>query len=210
MTRAPYRRRTGDAVPRAEKFGDLITADHNVLNERGESQNHHRHAVVVQDLATQRIRSYSCKTETSQETEKSRQKFLDPSQKPKVFLLTIHWNVVNIVKNYHGIIEPLHLIDQKQTELQNELYDEKKKEHQPYYCSLDRMKWWSESMECYCYLRHVQDLLADGKTPYERRLGEAKKKTNFSIRCTCRIPPELRKRQSKNSSIRKESVTPKW
>ena len=27
-------------------------------------------------------------------------------------------------------------------------------------------------MECYCYLRNVQDLLADGKTPYERRFGE--------------------------------------
>ena len=27
-------------------------------------------------------------------------------------------------------------------------------------------------MECYCCLRHVQVLLADGKTPYERRFGE--------------------------------------
>ena len=27
-------------------------------------------------------------------------------------------------------------------------------------------------MECYRYLRNVQDLLADGKTPYERRFGE--------------------------------------
>ena len=30
----------------------------------------------------------------------------------------------NLVKNYHGIIERLHFIAQKQTELQNELYDE--------------------------------------------------------------------------------------
>ena len=30
---APCRRRTGKAVPRAEKFSDLITADHKVLNE---------------------------------------------------------------------------------------------------------------------------------------------------------------------------------
>jgi len=28
-------------------------------------------------------------------------------------------------------------------------------------------KWWADSMECYCYLRNVQDLLADGKTLYE-------------------------------------------
>ena len=34
-------------------------------------------------------------------------------------------------------------------------------------------KWWADSMKCYCYLRNVQDLLADGKTPYERRFGES-------------------------------------
>ena len=27
-------------------------------------------------------------------------------------------------------------------------------------------------MECDCFLRNVQDLLADGKTSYERRIGE--------------------------------------
>ena len=69
---------------RAVKFGDLITADHKILNEGGESRNNHRHAVVVQDLATQLIQSYPCKTKTSQESEKSLRKFLQPSQKPKV------------------------------------------------------------------------------------------------------------------------------
>ena len=32
-------------------------------------------------------------------------------------------------------------------------------------------EWWAHSMECYCHLRNIQDLLSDGKTPYERRLG---------------------------------------
>ena len=27
-------------------------------------------------------------------------------------------------------------------------------------------------MECYCYLRNVQDVLSAGKTPHERRFGE--------------------------------------
>ena len=53
MTRDPCRRCTGEAVLRAEKFGDLITADHKVLNEEGESRNNHRYAVAVQGLATQ-------------------------------------------------------------------------------------------------------------------------------------------------------------
>ena len=29
--------------------------------------------------------------------------------------------------------------------------------------------WWADSMERYTYLRNVQDLLSDGKTPNERR-----------------------------------------
>ena len=30
-------------------------------------------------------------------------------------------------------------------------------------------EWWADSMECYCYLRNIQDLLSDGKTHHERR-----------------------------------------
>ena len=33
-------------------------------------------------------------------------------------------------------------------------------------------KWWADSVECKTYLRNIQDLLSDGKTPYERRFGE--------------------------------------
>ena len=33
-------------------------------------------------------------------------------------------------------------------------------------------KWWADSMECYCDLRNVTDLLSDGKTPCERRFGQ--------------------------------------
>ena len=83
MTRALCRRRTGEVLPRAENFCDLITADHKVLNEEGESRNNHRYAVVIQDLATQWIQSYPCKAKTSQETEKGLRKVLEPSHKPK-------------------------------------------------------------------------------------------------------------------------------
>ena len=76
ITRALCRRRNGGAVPRAANFGDLITADHKVLSEGCESRNNHRYAVVVQDLATQWIQAYPCKTKTSQETQRSLQKFL--------------------------------------------------------------------------------------------------------------------------------------
>ena len=62
MTRAPCRMRNGEeAVPRAEIFGDLTTADQKVVNEGSEPRDNDRHAVVVQDLATQWIQSYPCK-----------------------------------------------------------------------------------------------------------------------------------------------------
>ena len=68
VTRASCRRRANAVMPSAENFGDLITADHKVLSEESESRNNHRYFVVVQDLATQWLQPYPCKTKTSQET----------------------------------------------------------------------------------------------------------------------------------------------
>ena len=84
ITRAACRRRTGTVVPKAENFSDVITADHKILSEGCESLHNHRHAVVVQDLATEWLQSYPRETETSQETHKSLMKFLELSRKPKV------------------------------------------------------------------------------------------------------------------------------
>ena len=84
ITRASCKRRVGGAVPRAENVDDFITADHKVLSERCESRNNHRHAVVVQDMATQWIQSYPCKTKASQETQRCLGKFLESNSKPKV------------------------------------------------------------------------------------------------------------------------------
>ena len=84
ITSASCRRRTGTIVPRAEHSGDAITADHKVLSEGCESRHNHRCAVVVQDLASQWLQSYMCKTKTSQETEKCLMMFLEPTRKPKV------------------------------------------------------------------------------------------------------------------------------
>ena len=92
MTRAPCRRRTGEALPRAEEF-DLITADYKVFNEESESRNNHRYAVVVQDLATQWIQSYPCKTMTSKETERVYESSSSRHRSQKLFILTIQWNL---------------------------------------------------------------------------------------------------------------------
>ena len=134
------------------------------LNEGSESRNNHRYAVVLQDLATQWIQSYPCKNKNSQETEKSLRKFLEPSHKPKVIytdnalefgrsceeLSWYHRTSAPCRSETNGIAERAKRRAKEGTSavlLQSGLDD----------------KWWSDSMECYCYLRNVQDLLADGK-----------------------------------------------
>ena len=173
ITRALCRRLIGGAVPRAENIGDLITADHKVLSESCESRNNHRYAIVVQDLATQWIQSYPCKTKTSQETQRSLQKFLKPERKPKVIYTDnslefgkacedLSWNHCTSTPHRsetNGIAERAVRRVKEGTSavlLQSGL-DE---------------NWWADSMECYTCLRNVQDLLSGGKTRYERRLGK--------------------------------------
>ena len=81
-------------------------------------------------------------------------KFLEPTRKPKVIytenslqfgksLVELSWNHCTSTPHRSGL--------DNQSGLDNE--------------------WWADSMECCCYLRHIQDLLSDGKTPHERRFG---------------------------------------
>ena len=153
-------------MPRAEHFGDLITADHKVLSEESESRKNHRYVEVVQDLATKFIQSYPCKSKSSQETQKSLMKFLEPTRKPEVNYTdnsfefsksceelcwnhctsTSHRSETNTIthKQCAGVREWTFAVL-----LQSGLGNE----------------WWADSMECYCYLRNIQYLLHDGKTP---------------------------------------------
>ena len=85
VTRAPCKHNLDDRADRlkiAEKFRDMITADHKVLNEDQESRLHHRCAVVVQDLATQWIQSYPCKTKSAQETQRNLRTLYHPEENP--------------------------------------------------------------------------------------------------------------------------------
>ena len=113
ITRATCRRPNGGAVPRAEFFGDLITADHKVLSEGCESRNNHRYAVVVQDLATQWIQAYPYKTKTSQVTQRSSTSSWSREGSLETFTLTIPWNLAKPVKIFPGIIARLHHTDRK-------------------------------------------------------------------------------------------------
>ena len=132
---------------------------------------------MVQDLAIQWIQSYPCKTKTSQETQKSLQKFLEPTSKPKVIYTEnsiefgktcedFSWNHCTSTPHRSetdGIAERAVRRIKEGTSavlLQSGL-DEKR---------------WADSVECCTYLRNNQDLLSDGKTPYERRFGKPLKR----------------------------------
>ena len=167
ITRAPCKRRNGEAAPRPENFGDLITADHKILSEGCESRNNHRYAVVVQDLATQWIHSYPCKTETSQETQRSLQKFLEPDWKPKVIYTDnsleffkacedVSWNHCTSTPHRSETIGIAERAERRVKEETSAVLLQS---------GLDE-NWWADSMECCTYLRNVTDLLSDGKTPY--------------------------------------------
>ena len=86
---------------------------------------------------------------------------------------TIHRNLAILVKNYPGIMELLHLIDPR-THVISERAVRGIKEGTSAVLlqSGSDEKWRADSLACCCYLRNVQDLLADGKTLYEKRFGE--------------------------------------
>ena len=100
ITRDPWRRRIGRAVPRAEKFGDLITADHKVLSECCEPSICNRGAGLGHPMAS-RIRAKqkllrkhkgACKSSWSQ------------TGSLKSLTLTTPWNLAKLVKIFPGII----------------------------------------------------------------------------------------------------------
>ena len=87
-----------------------------------------------------------------------------------------HWQLIEIWhllwRFYHEIVVHQHFIGPRRMVLLRSGTQSKRRN----VCCIVaiRLGWkmWADSMECYCYLRNVQDLLADGKTLHERRFAE--------------------------------------
>ena len=117
--------------------------------------------------------SYPCKTQTSQETQRSLQKFLESVRKPKVIYTDnslefgkvcedLPWNHCTSTPHRsetNGIAERAvrRVKEGSSAVLLQSALDE---------------NWCADSMKCCTYLRNVQDLFSDGKTPHERRFGK--------------------------------------
>ena len=146
ITRASCRRRIGGAVPRAEKFCDLIT----------------------DPVVSVRNKNFSGNTEML-----AKVLGLEPERKPKVIHTDnssefgkacedLSWNHCTSTPHRsktNGIAGRAVRRVKEGTSavlLQS---------------GLD-VKWWADSIECSSCLRNVTDLLSDGKTPYERRFGK--------------------------------------
>ena len=143
VTRAPCKINADDWADRnkiAERFGNTITADLKVLDEGQESRLHHRCAVVVQYLATLWNQSHRCKTKSAQETQRSLRTFSRPLEFIEACeeLIWNHERSTPHRSETNGIAER----------------------------AVRRVK--EAAMECYCYLRNVQDK-ADGQQFYECR-----------------------------------------
>ena len=122
MTRALCRRRTGEAPLRADKFGDLITADHKGLDEGCASRDNHRYALVVQDLngfnlIRAKLRLHMRWGELCQNSWSSH-------TNQKLFLPTTQMDLGKHVKIYRGITALQHLIDPRQMASLKEPSDE--------------------------------------------------------------------------------------
>ena len=168
----------------AEKFGDSITADHKVFNEGCESRDNHWYAVVVQDLATQWIQSYPCKTKSSHETERSLSKFLEPSHRPKVVytdnsmivakacevLLWNHRTSIPHRSETNGIAErAVRRVKEGTTAVLLQ-------------SGLDE-GWWSDSLECHCSLKTSKTSWVMGNT-IRKTIWKIIQRANKTVRST--------------------------
>ena len=138
------------------------------------------------------------KKKTSQETQRSLQKFLEPERKPKVIYTDnslefgkacedLSWNHCTSTPHRsetNGIAERAVRRVKEGTSavlLQSGLNE----------------SWWADSMECCTYLRNVTDLLSDGKTPYERRFGQPFKGPIIPFGSLVEYHPKTAKDQSR-------------
>ena len=162
---------------------------------------------MVQDLATQWIQAYPCKTKTSQETQRTLQKFLEPDRNPKVIgtdnslefgkaCEDLSWNHCTSTPHRsetNGIAE-------------REVCRVKEGTFAVLLQSVLNESWWADSMECYTYLRNVTDLSSDGKRrPVKDVLGNHLRDRLFHLVHWLSVTLQLQRTSQESINLERKS-----
>ena len=204
ITRAPCRRRNGEAVLRAANFGDLITADHSPqwqlriskqspICSRGTGHSHSMDPSISVQMLHRKLRE-ACKSSWN------------PRGNLESFTLTIPWNSVKLEQISTGIIARLHDTDQKQMGLLTEQFAEWRKALLLYCCNQVWMKvggqiLWNvtpicETSQIYCLM---------GRRPMKDVLGNHLRDLSFRLVHWLSITLFLRKISQESISLERKS-----
>ena len=188
---------------------ELRTADHKVVNEDHASRMQHKYAVVVQVLATQWNQYYPCKTKISSRDDEKPSKLHTPRINPRSIYADNSLEFIKACEELnwnHGRSTPRR---SETKEIAERAVRRVKEGTSPVLVQSGLQEsWWAEAMECYCYLRHLQDLPADGQTPYERRFNLPFDEPIIPFWSRSTIPPCYCKRRRSSASVRHKS--PSW
>ena len=152
---------------RSEKFGDLITEDHDILIVGNESRCGHAHALVVQEDYTSWIYGYPMK---KMETTTYLQRFLPPNQKPGIIPTD---NSEELVTTCQGLQWHDDTSTPHRSETNGVAESAVRTVKEGTAVVLVQVGLPVErkdcAMECCCYLRNLQDKMADGQTAIGKR-----------------------------------------
>ena len=121
-TRVPCRKRAGEAIPRAENFGDFMTADHKDLSEGCELE------TITDTVSWYKIwqlygfNHIRVKQKLYKKQKRACRSSWSPHRNQKSFTLATPWNLAKLVKTYPGIIVRRHRTDRKQMGLLRDGY----------------------------------------------------------------------------------------
>ena len=180
VTRAPCKSKQryteSDKMPPPRKFGDLITADHKIINEDDQSKEGDRAVCVIQDQFTYWLQAYPSKTKSAKETMEAFQDFLGQQQVcERVYAYTDNSEELQKALSDMGILHDTSTPYKSETNGIAERAVRRVSEGTA--CTLGQSgltePWWPDAMRHYCFMRNTVDKLSepDNMTPYQKRFG---------------------------------------
>ena len=155
----------GADVPKAEKFGELITADHGDAGRKGQTV-----SLVVQDRHGVWLQQFASKTKSTKDTKMGLQRFMGPKAQPQHVY-------TDGSKEFHKAFDELEWpadVSKPYIPQSNGVAERAvNRMTEGASCALEQSgletEWWPEAADCFCFLFNIHEAMADGFTPYESR-----------------------------------------